>query len=134
MALRGRIVEASVDRCWMAAEARFRTWSFISAAQQLAAEGNSEQAWRFMERADRALGLDDSLEVNHPVIAQDYGGDQGLWDVRRRIRVAKDQLKAGQLEEAQAAITRLDSFFFFHAFRRSIECISHLIDPDFGVA
>ena len=127
-------VESIVDRCFFGVEARFRTWSFINAAGQHANEGNTEQAWRFLERADRALGLDDRLDVNHPKIAEDYGGDKELWDIRKKIRKAKDQLTARQLKDAEDIITRLDGFFFFHSLRRTIQCVLGLIDPEFGIA
>ena len=127
-------VEEAMDRCALSMEPRFRTWSYISAAGQLVHEGNSEGAWRFLHRADKALGLNNSLEVNHPKIAEDYGGDEELWKIRRKIRKAKDQLKRGEMEGAEETITSLDGFFFFHSVRRSVECILGLIEPEFGVA
>jgi len=132
--IRRRLLDEKLGDCTFAAEARFRTWSFVSAADQHLYEGNTEQALRFLERADKALGLDDKLDVNHPEIAKDYGGDEELWKVRYRIRAAEEMIRKGETEKAQEAITGLDGFFFGHALARTGQCLAGLIDPSFGIA
>jgi hypothetical protein len=120
---------------------RFHTWALVDAAHELVnpRRGNfkPELKWAFnlLWKADAVLGSkDDIMGKNDRIIAEDFGGDEKLWHVRRLLRAARDAITNGDLKKAKNCAHLAQNTLFHHAALRFAECLFGLRKPAEGIS